>query len=200
MDVNQDASLQRSILSLEAARFRTAIAVYSRFETFMRQFSLFSGRDRLEVDESVEQFIARGDVDIEYYLSTCYLNPFETSDTCSSVGDFERMYAYYLPDDDFDTTFYASFMNFIDDKLEDTLLPSLSLVVKDFDPIQQHIALEIQVNTFPEDQLQLLNNGILNPHVYVIGTMINFLRQSKFIVSENIRISELNIEKNSYSV
>ncbi|USN57033.1 MAG: hypothetical protein H6766_00755 [Candidatus Peribacteria bacterium] len=71
----------------------------------------------------------------------------------------------------------------------------MSLSTRDFDPINQKLTLVIDVNTLPDDTLQLLQQGILNPHIYVVGNMINFLRQSKFIVSEDININELKINK-----
>lgn len=196
IDPNNDSSLQRSLLSLEWVKFRTAIAVFSKFDTFIRQFSLITWRSKEDVSMFLDTIMNRGDVDIDYYLTTCYLNPYENPDVCDQYGDFRRTYDFYEGDNEtIDTTFFAQMMWFIDDKLENSVLPSLSLSTRDFDPINQKLTLVIDVNTLPDDTLQLLQQGILNPHIYVVGNMINFLRQSKFIVSEDININELKINK-----
>jgi hypothetical protein len=200
IDVHNESSLQRSVLSLEAVKFRTALAVFKNFETFLRQFSTLSNLDKTLVSEFMETALARGDVDIDYYLSTCYLNPYELSSQCLTINDFARMYEYYRPWDDFSPSLFAAMMAYIESKLESSLLPSLSLISRDFNPVTQQITLVVDVNTFPDDQLQLFQQWILNPHVYVISQMINFLRQSKFVISENINISELDIEKDVFYV
>lgn len=196
IDPDNDSSLQRSLLSLEGVKFRTAIAVFSKFDTFVRQFAVATWRDEEDVRAFLDLIMSRGDIDIDYYLSTCYLNPYENPDTCSLYGDFSRIYDFYeWGVDVIDTALFAQMMWFIDDKLENSLIANLSLSTPDFDPISQQLTLVIDVNTVPDDALQLLNQGILNPHIYVVGNMINFLRQSKFIVSEDINISELQINQ-----
>lgn len=74
-------------------------------------------------------------------------------------------------------------------------MPSLEIGFSDFDTKKQELTLSVGVNTLPDDSLQLLSSGVLNPHVYIIGHMINFLRQSKFVVSNDVSINELDIQK-----
>ena len=93
------------------------------------------------------------------------------------------------------TAIFAELASYIDQKLENTLLPSLSLVFRDFDPVNNELTIVISVNTLAQDQEELLQKNILNPHVYVVSKMINLLRQSKFILSEDIVLHQLDIQR-----
>ncbi|USN57032.1 MAG: hypothetical protein H6766_00750 [Candidatus Peribacteria bacterium] len=59
----------------------------------------------------LDTIMNRGDVDIDYYLTTCYLNPYENPDVCDQYGDFRRTYDFYEGDNEtIDTTFFAQMM------------------------------------------------------------------------------------------
>lgn len=86
-------------------------------------------------------------------------------------------------------------MSYLDAKLENTDFPSLAINIKSFDPLQNSISFSIELNTFQADELQLLNKGILNPHIYLATKIINLLRESKFVVASPINLSTLKVNK-----
>lgn len=91
-------------------KLRTALSVFSKFDTFVSQFALTSGRSKEEIREFLDVLMKRGDMDIDYYLSTCYLNPYEIYDRCTQYGDFGRMYDVYDKDEKIDTILFAQLM------------------------------------------------------------------------------------------
>ncbi len=91
-------------------------------------------------------------------------------------------------------------MSYLDAKLENTDFPSLEINIKSFDPLQNNISFSIELNTFQEDEVQLLNKGILNPHIYLATKIINLLRESKFVVAAPINLNTLRVNKKKLRV
>lgn len=178
----QDVSLQRSLLSLEVIKFATANKVFGLLQTFLEQFGREYGIEEELLAKKMEAFSKRAEVDIERYLQSCYLNPFENLETCEFIGDFDTYYDIFEPSTDFNTHLFKELMAFIDQKLSATSFPSLSITFDKFNPQSSQISFKITVNTLQDDELQLINQGIVSPHIFVVMQVINLLKQSNFIL------------------
>lgn len=110
-------------------------------------------------------------------------------------NDFNNYYTYVDTNATIDKRIFPILMNYLDAKLEDSDFPSLEINIRNFDPLQNNISFGIDLNTFQEDELQLLNKGILNPHIYLATKIINLLRESKFVVADPINLSTLKVNK-----
>jgi len=192
-----DNSLQKSLIAVEAIRFSTALTFFSNLDTFLQQFSSFVSVSPTQAREIMNAYKERGEKDIQNYLTTCYFNPYVNADSCSMPqgNDFNNYYTYVDTKAAIDKRLFPILMNYLDSKLEDSDFPSLEISIKSFDPLQNNISFGIDLNTFQDDEIQLLNNGILNPHIYLATKIINLLRESKFVVAESINIKTLKVNK-----
>lgn len=192
-----DNSLQKSLLAVEAIRFSTALTFFSNLDTFLQQFGSFVSLSPAQTAALLEQYKARGEKDIQNYLTTCYFNPYVSAENCAMPqgNDFLNHYAFVDTTAKIDTKIFPALISYLDAKLESSDFPSLAIDIKSFDPTQNTISFDIDINTFKEDELQLLSKGILNPHIYLATKIINLLRESKFIVAEPINLSTLKVTK-----
>lgn len=190
---NQDISIKKSLMSLEIVKFSTAIKVFSYLDTFIKGLANLVSLSSEDIQKKMQDVGARGEKDIKVYLDTCYLNPFEIDETCSMVGDFDTYYTYYEKGQTFDTDFFKKLIYYIDLKLEQTDLPSFSIVFQKFDPKQKEISFNVSVNTFKQDEASLIKEGILNPHIFVVTQLLDLLRQSLFVIGENIEAKQLKV-------
>jgi hypothetical protein len=81
----QIGSIQNSLLSLESIKFSSAISVFSNLNTFLDSISNSIDIDKNDISENMNKIIKRGNKDIDNYLKSCYLNPFETSYNCNNI-------------------------------------------------------------------------------------------------------------------
>jgi len=141
----------------------------------------------------------RWEKDVNLYIKNCYLNPFETNYDCKTIWDFD---IYYLQTKDiyFDTDFFKQLVRYVDIKLEQTELPSFSINFKKFDKNSNQITFNIDINTFKQDELELAKKWILWPHIFILNSLINNLRQSRFILGKWIVIRTLNIEPKTINI
>ena len=130
----------------------------------------------------------------------CYLNPFEVSQDCSTIGDFDLYYQYILKDLDFDRGLFKNIMKYIDIILEQSEIPSFSILFNGFDANQQMINFDIEINTTKEDELKLVSRGIKNPHIFILTNLINLLKQSIFIIGSDIDTKTINITTRNIQV
>ena len=72
-------------------------------------------------------------------------------------NDFLNYYTYVDDKAEINKSLFPVLMNYLDAKLENTDFPSLEINIKSFDPVQNNIAFTIELNTFQEDEIQLLN-------------------------------------------
>lgn len=197
-----DNSLQSSLLAVEAIRFSTALTFFSNLDTFIQQFSNFISMSPSQVASTLQTYKERGEKDIQNYLTTCYFNPYVNADNCSMPqgNDFINYYTYVDDKAAIDKRAFPILMSYLDAKLENTDFPSLEINIKSFDPLQNNISFSIELNTFQEDEVQLLNKGILNPHIYLATKIINLLRESKFVVATPINLNTLRVNKKKLRV
>lgn len=84
-------------------------------------------------------------------------------------------------------------MAYVDAKLEQTELPSFSITFQKFDPSKKQISFKVEVNTFQQDEAALTRKGIINPHIFIVTNLLNLIKQSLFVISENIDAKQLKI-------
>lgn len=187
-------SIKKYLLSLEIIKFTSAIKVFSYLDTFISSLANALKLPVNTVQTEMQTFADRGEKDVLVYLNNCYLNPYEIDYDCNLVGDFDRY--YNLVDKETpppDTNFFKKMMYYIDNKLEQTDLPSFSITFKKYDPTQKQISFTVDVNTFKQDEIALIKKGIINPHIFILSQLINLIKQSVFVVSENIDAKSIKI-------
>lgn len=110
------------------------------------------------------------------------------------IGDFDRYYDLIDKEDPRpDTAFFKKMVYYVDNKLEQTELPSFSITFKKYDPTQKQISFTVDVNTFKQDEVALIKKGIINPHIFILSNLLNLIKQSIFVVSENIDAKSIKI-------
>ena len=187
-------SIKKYLLSLEIIKFSSAIKVFSYLDTFVSSLANVLKLPITTVQENMQMFADRGEKDILVYLNNCYLNPYEINYDCNLVSDFDRYYALVDKEKNSpDTNFFKKMMYYVDTKLEQTDLPSFSITFKKYDPTQKQISFTVDVNTFKQDEIALIKKGIINPHIFILSNLLNLIKQSIFVVSENIDAKSIKI-------
>lgn len=187
-------SIKDSLLSLELIKFSSAIKVFSYLDTFVSTVSTLLNLPVQTVQTKLDALNQRGEKDIALYLNNCYLNPYEVDYDCNLVGDFDRYYTLVAKDQSsFDRWFFKKIMAYVDAKLEQTELPSFSITFQKFDPTKKQISFKVEVNTFQQDEAALTRKGIINPHIFIVTNLLNLIKQSLFVISENIDAKQLKI-------
>ena len=194
------SAIQRSLNSLEIIKFSTALKVFSYMDSVA---ALIGDSLRVPRDEILDElaFLSeRGERDVSAYVYMCYLNPFETSQDCSSIGDFDLYFQSILKDEEFNRTLFKGIMRYIDIILEQSDIPSFSILFNGFDANQQIINFDIEVNTTKDDELKLIARGIRDPHIFILTSLINLLKQSMFIIGGEIDTKTINITTRTINV
>lgn len=205
-DQENNSNIKRSLLSLENIKFSSAVQVFYYLDTFIEWLSKSLDVDKEIVSLWMEKVKDRWEKDIMLYLNNCYLNPFEIDSDCWEIWDFD-MYYKMTNQTGFDTSFFKRLMYYVDLKLEQTEIPSFSIVFNWFNSNSNNISFSMNVDTFRQDEVSLIDKWILNPHIFVVNSLINFLKQSKFILwkdisSKNIRVQPkvVNIWDNQFYI
>lgn len=193
---NQDytTSIKQYLLSLEVIKFSSAIKVFGYLDTFVSSLANTLTLPAPQVEAKMQTLSDRGEKDILAYLNNCYLNPYEVDYDCNLVGDFDRYYTLIDKETPpFDTNFFKKMMYAVDTKLEQTDIPSFSITFKKYDPTQQQISFTVDINTFKQDEIALIKKWIINPHIFIFSSLLNLIKQSVFVVSENIDAKSIKI-------
>lgn len=187
-------SIKTYLISLEIIKFSSAIKVFSYLDTFVSSLANILNIPIDQAQNSMQTFVDRWEKDILVYLNNCYLNPYEIDYDCNLVGDFDRYYVLINKEATSpDTNFFKKMMYYVDSKLEQTDLPSFSITFKKYDPTQKQISFTVEVNTFKQDELALIKRGIISPHIFILSNLLNLIKQSIFVVSENIDAKSIKI-------
>lgn len=195
---NMQVSLQRWLVALEVIKFTTAVKVFSLLDTFVSWFADYIGESPSYVKEQMQKISDQGEDDIYAFLSQCYMNPYELSNDCDTVWDFDRRYAQQ--NSGTDMIFFKQLLYYVDQKLEQTDVPSFTIVFQKFDPQTQTISFSIEINTFQQDETALMQEGILNPHIFIVTNVIHLLKQSKFIEWSAIDAKQINIQQKKVKI
>ncbi len=187
-------SIKESLLSLEMIKFSSAIKVFSYLDTFINTVANVLNISPDVAAAKMTTLADRGEKDIALYLNNCYLNPYEVDYDCNLVGDFDRYYTIIQPNDTgLDRPFFKKIMSLVDAKLEQTALPSFAITFQKFDPTQKQISFNVEVNTFAQDEAALTKKGIINPHIFIVTNLLNLIKQSLYVLSENVDAKTLKI-------
>nr|MBR6100279.1 hypothetical protein [bacterium] len=73
-------------------------------------------------------------------------------------------------------------MKYLNNQIEYNDMPSFSITFNSFDGKSNNITFSVEVNTTIEDEKALTQEGIKNPHIFIISELIKLLKQSTFIV------------------
>ena len=195
-------SIQKAIVSVESIRFAVALKYFSLIDSFIWQLSSYASMPKDVVEQKLKMFVERGEKDIYLYVAACYLNWYELWTACSTIWDFFNYYKYTdtsLTKDDL--RLFLLTMDIIEAKLENTDFPSLDVSVRNIDTLNNTITLFISINTFKEDEAKLtLSEWILNPHIYLITSIVNHLRESRYVLTDTININTLVVDKKKVKV
>lgn len=193
-----DSAIQRSFLSIESIKYITAIKIFSYIDSFTTELSTIYGYPSEEISKRMQDIINSWEITIQKYLIMCYLNPYEKSENweCTTIWDFD--YDMTNRWEKLNLSFVKTLVSFIKWKLEDQDFPKLSIIFNTLDPQSNRISFTISINTFLEDEQNIIWKGILNPHIYIVSTMLNLLRESHFILWDTIKIDSLKVNKKKY--
>jgi len=98
------------------------------------------------------------------------------------IGDFDAYYKIIDTQRKIDTEFIKQLAVYIDNKLQETDIPTFSISFLKFNPKEENIEFTINLNTNSQDEIALNKQGILNPHVFIVTNLINLLKQSLLII------------------
>jgi hypothetical protein len=168
--------------------------VFSKLDTFLDSLSREMWMDKAAVLSGMNQIIERWEKDINLYIKNCYLNASEIDFNCNTIGDFNRYYEL-TQDSSFNVSFFKKLLQFIEEKLEQTEIPSFSIKFKWFDPSSRLLSFDIEINTFKEDEVELAKVWILSSHSFILNSLVNNLKLSRVIVSEPIEIRSILINQ-----
>lgn len=189
-----------SLHTLETIKFWTALKIFSMLDTFLQQASSSLWISKNELADTMTKYTERWEKDIANYLSTCYLNPYERLPNCDQVNDFNNYFAYEDKDTKINTNLFSKIFNLIDTKLEKSDISSLQIDFNRFDPNVKNIWFRVTVNTVSEDDNAFIARGIINPHVFIISTLVTLLKQSAFVIWDSINVDKLNIKQQNINV
>lgn len=196
---NAVGSIQRSLLSLEVVKFSSAMKVFSLMDVFVSSLADTLGYTKSDIREKLDELIERGERDVEYYLNVCYNNPYEPV-KCDKIDDFSEYYRKIMKESDFDISFFKTLMEFIDNKLEYSNVPSFSITFNSFDGKSNSIGFTVEVNTLKEDEYALIQQGVKSPHIFIVSELIKLLKQSTFIVGKAIDARDIKVSPKQITI
>ena len=147
----------------------------------------------------MNELIERGERDVEYYLNVCYNNPYEPV-KCDKIDDFSEYYKKIREESEFDTSFFKTLMEFIDNKLEYSNVPSFSITFNSFDGKSNSIGFTVEVSTLKEDEYALVQQGVKSPHIFIVSELIKLLKQSTFIVGKAIDAKDIKVSPKQITI
>lgn len=201
-----DNSIQRSILSVEGIKFYTAMDIFSRLPSFREALSGILSENVDKIKSDLSYFLQRWDEDIQRYLTTCYLNPYEKWWECSEFWDFDQYYetqkAWNNKNEykNFNTKIFKRTVNYIEQKLEYEEPSKLSIIMNSLDPIKNNIEFSVWINTLKEDENLLFQEWIANPHIQMVSVFLSLLRKSHLIFWSDTKFNDITINEIKESV
>lgn len=189
-----------SLHTLETVKFATAIKVFSMLDTFLQQAGQILKLDKVALETLLSSYTDYGEDLIANYLSMCYLNPHESLPQCNQINDFKHYIEYEKPDIDINYGHFTQLLELVDKRLEQSTVPSLQINFNRFDPNATAIAFEVIINTLQEDEIAFLDKGILNPHVFILSTLVNLLKQSLFVIGNNISVPTIGVKDQNITI
>lgn len=201
MKTNDSIPIITLLKTLETVKFGTSLKIFSLLDTFLTQTSRSLGVDKEKLAEAMKEYSQRWEKDIDRFIMTCYLNPYEILPECKQIDDFANYFTYDEKESTtLDPLLFSKIVMIIDAKLEQSELPSIQLSFDRFSPKLSSLAFDVTVNTLPEDEAAFLKKWIINPHIFIISTLVNFLKQSMVVIGDSINVNKLNIQEKIYTI
>ncbi|HCY21622.1 TPA: hypothetical protein DIC40_07425 [Patescibacteria group bacterium] len=107
------------------------------------------------------------------------------------IEDFDNYYKIIDTQRTVDTEFIKQLATYVDNKLQETDVPTFSINFIKFNPKEETLDFTIDLNTHSQDEIALNKQGILNPHVFIVTNLINLLKQSLLVIGEDIKADQI---------
>lgn len=130
----------------------------------------------------------------------CYLNPYEKLPDCNQINDFANYFKYEQPEANVDNRLLSRLLELVENKLETSSVASIKMSFNRFDPNAKNLAFEVTISTLAEDEVAFLAKGILNPHVFILSTLVNLLKQSLFVIGDSISVQNITVRDQNIAV
>ena len=147
-----------------------------------------------QVKENIKMINENGEKNIVTYTKNCYLNAYENDETCSIINDFDNYYTIIDPSNKIDTNFFKKFADYVDNKLKDNTIPMVTITFWADNPKDNSLSLTLELNTNTNDEIALIKENILNPHLYILTKILYLLKESLLIIGEWIKTDEIQIQ------
>ena len=190
-------TIQRSLNALEVIKFSTATKVFSYMDTALATIASMvrvNWSSQASIWELLNQLSNRWEKDISAYVYMCYLNPFEASASCDTIGDLDLYYNSILHDNSINIKLFKNTMNAINQLLEKEDSALFSITFNWFNAQDKNITFNIEVYTTQSDERSLMSKGKKNPNIFILTNIVNLLKQSSFIIGAEINTREVNVE------
>ena len=192
--------IMTSLHTLETVKFGTALKLFSMLDTFLQQASQTLWTNKQFLETLITSYLANGEAYISNYLSMCYLNPYERLPDCNQINDFANYFKYENPDTKIDYTVLARLLELVENKLETSSVASIKINFNRFDPNAKNLSFQVTISTLAEDEAAFVAKGILNPHVFILSTLVNLLKQSLFVIGDSINVQNIAVKKQNITI
>lgn len=189
-----------SLHTLETVKFWTALKLFSMLDTFLQQAAQVLWISKEDVETTIASYTDRWEKYISNYLSMCYLNPYERLPDCSQIGDFENYFRYENTDSNINYRWLARILELVENRLENSTVASIKMNFNRFDPNAKNLVFEVVVSTLAEDEQAFLQKGVLNPHVFILSSLVNLLKQSLFVIGDSISVQSINVREQNITI
>lgn len=183
--------IKKRISLIENIKFITAFKAFSYMESFIKWFANSSNKDPILIEWQLKKMMVDAEKDIVVYTNTCFLNPYEITNNCSTIEDFDNYYKIIETQREVDTDFIKQLANYVENKLQETDVPTFSINFLKFNPKEDKVEFTIDLNTNSQDEISLNKQWILNPHVFIVTNLINLLKQSLLVIWEWIKADQI---------
>jgi len=184
-------SVQRAVMAIESIKFTSAVNVFSQLDSFASVFAQVSNYEPTNIQEQLAILQNNTHRVVDAYLTTCFLNPFELPTSCNATNDFAN--ALYAINESLDPSFVVAALRYMHLQVEQTTIPQFSVTLQSYDPNNQTVTFTVSINTFPEDERYLLEQWVANPHLHLVGTIVDTIKQNKFIVGSAVSARNINV-------
>ncbi len=185
------SGIKKRIALMENIKFITAFKAFSYMESFIQWFANSTSKDPVLIEGQLKKMMVDAEKDVVVYTNTCFLNPYEITNECSTIEDFDNYYKIIETQRTVDTSFIKQLATYVENKLQETDVPTFSINFLKFNPKEDKIDFTIDLNTNSQDEIALNKQGILNPHVFIVTNLINLLKQSLLVIWEWIKADQI---------
>ncbi len=189
-----------SLHTLETVKFGTALKLFSMLDTFLQDASQELWLNRTILEDTINTYLENGEAYISNYLSMCYLNPYEKLPDCNQINDFENYFKYEQPNANINYKYFSRLLELVEKRLETSSVASIKIDFKSFDPNSKNLAFQVTISTLAEDEAAFLMKGILNPHVFILSTLVNLLKQSLFVIGDGISVQNITVKDQNITI